>query len=72
MKPGVSRLVISESILPETNVDMEIVWLDIIVMTVSGSERTQTQWEKIRDEAGFKLHRTYRRGERPMLLLRHI
>jgi len=26
--------------------------------SVSGSERTQTQWERILDEAGFKLHKT--------------
>ena len=59
MKPGASRLVISDSILPETNVDIESTWMDIIMMAVGGSERTQTQWEKMLDEAGFKLHQTY-------------
>jgi hypothetical protein len=59
MKPGVSRLVISDSILPESNVDIEGAWMDIMMMAVSGGERTRSQWEKMLDEAGFKLHRTY-------------
>jgi hypothetical protein len=59
MKSGTSRLVISESILPESNVDLESAWLDITMMGVSGSERTQPQWERILDESGFKLHKTY-------------
>ena len=33
--------------------------MDIMMMAVSGGERTRSQWEKMLDEAGFKLHRTY-------------
>ncbi|KAH8819160.1 S-adenosyl-L-methionine-dependent methyltransferase [Xylogone sp. PMI_703] len=57
--PTVSRLVISDSVLPESNVDLESAWLDVTMMAISGSERTQTQWERILDESGFKLHKVY-------------
>jgi hypothetical protein len=40
-------------------VDLESAWLDITMMGVSGSERTQPQWERILDEAGFKIHKIY-------------
>ena len=59
IKPGISRLLISESVLPETGVDVESGWMDVTMMTVSGAERTEPQWEKILDESGFKLHKTY-------------
>lgn len=59
MKPGTSRLVISESILPDSKVDIESGWLDITMMAVSGAERTEPQWVKILEESGFKLHKTY-------------
>jgi hypothetical protein len=33
--------------------------MDLTMMVISGMERTQSQWEKILDEAGLKLHKTY-------------
>lgn len=59
MKPGIPRLVISESVLPESNVDLESAWADIIMLGVSGTERTLPQWERILDESGFKMYKTY-------------
>jgi hypothetical protein len=60
MKPGTSRLLISESVLPEYDVDLESAWLDAVMMAISGAERTESQWQKILDESGFKLHNIYR------------
>lgn len=59
MKPGVSRLVISDCVLPESDVELEGAWLDVLMMNVSGMERTLPQWEQLLDEAGLKLHKTY-------------
>jgi hypothetical protein len=60
MKAGTSRLLISESVLPEYGVDLESAWLDTVMMAISGAERTESQWQKILDGSGFKLHKIYR------------
>ncbi|RFU31747.1 hypothetical protein B7463_g4589, partial [Scytalidium lignicola] len=60
MEPGISRLLISDSVLPESDVDLESGWLDITMMALSGSERTESQWQKILDQSGFKLHKIYK------------
>jgi hypothetical protein len=60
MKPGSSRLLISESIVPEVGADIESAWLDVTMMTISGAERTERHWVEILDAAGYRLNKTYR------------
>lgn len=59
MEPNVSRLLISEIVLPETNADVEAGWMDLTMITMSGCERTEPQWANLLDLSGLKLHKTY-------------
>lgn len=59
MKPNVSRLLISEIVLPETNADVEAGWMDMTMITMSGCERTESQWARLLDLSGLKLYKTY-------------
>lgn len=54
-----SRLLIAECVLPESGVNVEGAWMDLIIMTFSGQERTEEQWRKIVDAAGLRLEKTY-------------
>lgn len=60
MEPSVSRLVISEVVLPATGADTEAAWLDMTMMTAGGMERTEQQWAQLLKESGFKLGRVFR------------
>lgn len=53
------RVVIAEDVLPEQGADAEAVWLDLAVMALAGTERTEKQWRKLLDDAGFRLERTF-------------
>ncbi|PGH32250.1 hypothetical protein GX50_04981 [[Emmonsia] crescens] len=53
------RVVIADGILPDKGVDAEGAWLDLTMMTLTGTERTEKQWRKLLDDAGFKLTRTF-------------
>jgi hypothetical protein len=59
MAPSISRVLIAEMVIPASNVDLETCWMDLAMMTISGSERTKKQWENILDTAGLKLSRVY-------------
>ncbi|OJJ46002.1 hypothetical protein ASPZODRAFT_142639 [Penicilliopsis zonata CBS 506.65] len=53
------RVVIADDILPEQGADAEGAWMDLIMMTLTGTERTEKQWRELLDEAGWKLTRTF-------------
>ncbi|KFY27653.1 hypothetical protein V491_00808 [Pseudogymnoascus sp. VKM F-3775] len=59
MTPGVSRLLISEIVLPATGADVEAMWMDMTMLSVSGSERDKGNWSRLLAEAGLKMERTY-------------
>lgn len=59
MKPNVSRLVISEIVLPDTKADVLSGWMDLTMMTVSGLERTEAHWTRLLDHSGLQLKKTY-------------
>lgn len=59
MKPGVSRLLISEIVLPETGADVEAGWMDLTMITCSGCERTESQWKNLLDQSGLQLEKVY-------------
>jgi O-methyltransferase domain len=54
-----SRLLIAECVLPERGVNVEGSWLDIIMLTFGGRERTEEQWRQIVDAAGLHLEKIY-------------
>jgi hypothetical protein len=59
MKPGVSRLLISELVLPDTGSDPLSGWMDLTMMSVSGAERTKAHWTRLLEQSGFHMKKTY-------------
>jgi hypothetical protein len=59
MEPGKSRLVIAEIVVPPTGGDSETGWMDLVLMTVTGVERSAKDWEELLSAAGLKLEKIY-------------
>jgi hypothetical protein len=60
MKPGVSRLLIAEEIVPASHVDVETTWADLILMTLAGRVRTEEHWARVLNQAGMRLEKVHR------------
>ena len=55
MQKGYSRLLISDWVLPDTNMTLFPAQFDIFMMAlISGIERTQAQWTELLTAAGFE------------------
>lgn len=52
-----SRILISDMALPEpvTREDSHAIWLDLMMLTIGGKERTKKDWETLVTSAGLKL-----------------
>ncbi|EXJ80351.1 hypothetical protein A1O1_08495 [Capronia coronata CBS 617.96] len=61
-----SRIVISDMAIPEpvTLRDAGAVWLDLMMMTIGGKERTVRDWEKLADMSGLRLVRVWQEPEK--------
>ncbi|KAF7871817.1 hypothetical protein EAF04_003924 [Stromatinia cepivora] len=59
MTPEVSRLVISEIVLPSIAADAEASWMDVTMMALSGRERTEKQWVNLLTLSGLKLRKIH-------------
>ena len=61
MKPGYSRLLINENVIPPERAQWEATALDIMMLTLlSSRERTQGDWEYLVQElSGLKINRIY-------------
>jgi hypothetical protein len=56
MKPGYSKLLLHEMIIPETGASNFHSMLDMTMMAFNGGmERTGRQWKELLDEAGFEI-----------------
>ncbi|KAL8829948.1 MAG: hypothetical protein Q9191_001720 [Dirinaria sp. TL-2023a] len=56
MKPGYSKLLVNEWVLPEAGVPLYPALLDINMMALfSGMQRTQTQWKDLLESVGLKI-----------------
>jgi hypothetical protein len=55
MTPDVSRLLISEIVMPRGRVDIQAAWSDVNMLTFGGVERTQKQWTDLLDTAGLRI-----------------
>ncbi|KAL7940962.1 O-methyltransferase domain-containing protein [Trichoderma barbatum] len=60
MESGKSRLVIAEIVVPPTGGDSETGWMDLVLMTVTGVERSARDWEELLSLAGLKLEKIYK------------
>lgn len=60
MTPGYSYLVINDFILPETGChQLPAQWDLMMMMYMSGIERTESQWKALMDAAGLEIHGMY-------------
>lgn len=55
MTPDISRLLISEIVMPRGRVDLQTAWSDVNMMTFGGIERSEKQWGDLLDSAGLKV-----------------
>lgn len=56
MKPGYSKVLINENVIPDTNAQWEATALDIMMMTLlSSRERTRENWSNLLTKAGLKI-----------------
>ncbi|KAF2660227.1 S-adenosyl-L-methionine-dependent methyltransferase [Lophiostoma macrostomum CBS 122681] len=63
MKPGYSKVLIFEWVLPDRAVPMYPALLDINMMAaLNGRERTEAQWTRILTEAGLKINKVWING----------
>ncbi|KAL2815093.1 S-adenosyl-L-methionine-dependent methyltransferase [Aspergillus granulosus] len=64
MKPGYSKMLVNENVIPNTGAYWETTSLDIIMMEIGSAERTERQWRGLLESAGLKITNiwTARRG----------
>ena len=56
-----SRIIVADMVIPErpTLSDAHAVWLDLMLMTINGMERTKADWERLAELSGLKLVRLW-------------
>ena len=60
MKPGYSKLLINENVVPDTGAQWEMTGLDIMMLTLlSSRERTHENWVDLLTKAGLKISQIY-------------
>lgn len=60
MKPGYSKILINENVIPETDAYWETTSLDIIMMSDFAScERTAANWHSLVEAAGLKISKVW-------------
>ncbi|KAA8631727.1 hypothetical protein SMACR_07158 [Sordaria macrospora] len=64
MKPGYSRLLINDQVIPEKNASWEATYLDLYMMAIFGArERTEKEWRRLlEDGVGLKILDVYGPG----------
>lgn len=60
MKPGHSKLLISDAILPEMGSMPLAVYMDLYMMTLGGKERCEPEWRELLAKGGFRINRIVR------------
>ncbi|WYZ42097.1 hypothetical protein EsH8_V_000992 [Colletotrichum jinshuiense] len=64
MKPGYSKLLLNENVIPPTGADWQTTALDMVMMTIFASrERTEEQWRNLLEPAGLRIFKIWSRGE---------
>lgn len=60
MKPGYSKLLINENVIPDTGAHWETTGLDIMMLTLlSSRERTRENWQDLLGQGGLKISGIY-------------
>ena len=55
MKPGYSKVLINENVVPATDAHWETTSLDFIMMAIGSGERTERNWVELIESAGLKV-----------------
>ncbi|OLN82370.1 Demethylsterigmatocystin 6-O-methyltransferase 8 [Colletotrichum chlorophyti] len=64
MKPGYSKLLVNENVLPPTGANWQTTALDLMMMTLfSSRERTEEQWRNLLESAGLRIIKIWSKGE---------
>jgi O-methyltransferase domain len=66
-----SRILISDMAVPEpvTASDVNAVWLDLMMLTIGGKERTKKDWETLVESAGLKIVKLWQTPETEPLVV---
>ena len=59
---GRSRILITDTVIPEIGVSRHAALQDINMMSFGGMERTYPQWERLLREAGLSIKRVWSHG----------
>lgn len=60
MKPGYSRILISEPVIPREGADPQLTGLDIMMMSLySARERKEEDWKQLAGGAGLKIRKIW-------------
>jgi hypothetical protein len=61
LKPGYSRLLIHDHVVPETSAHPHATAYDLTMMVlVAGQERTETEWRILLESVGYKVIQVWR------------
>lgn len=60
MKPGYSRVLIHEFVLPVVGAEQREVLFDILMMCLTGAERDEAQWETLLARSGLRIVKVWR------------
>ncbi|KAL4920630.1 S-adenosyl-L-methionine-dependent methyltransferase [Aspergillus aurantiobrunneus] len=55
MKPGYSKLLVNENVIPDTGAYWETTSLDVIMMQIGSAERTERQWRALLESTGLRI-----------------
>ncbi|KAL5359718.1 S-adenosyl-L-methionine-dependent methyltransferase [Aspergillus floccosus] len=55
LRPGYSKVLINENLIPPTGAQYETTGLDCIMMAIASAERTESQWARLVESAGLKI-----------------
>jgi hypothetical protein len=60
MRAGYSKLLIGDSIVPETGASMRQVLVDMTMMTIGAEEKSETQFKDLLESEGFVIRKIWR------------
>ena len=56
MKPGFSKILVNENVVPDQNAPWLMTGLDLLTMVLgAASERTEKQWENLLNSVGLRI-----------------
>lgn len=59
MKPGYSKLLVNENVIPNTGAYWETTSLDLIMMQLGSGQRTERHWHSLLESAGLRIVRIW-------------